>query len=282
MTKTALVTLSTEGAGVLSRLAKVVVGADLFVHRSARWVGEAHRFNGLLSLSAKLFPSHHRLVFVAPCGAVVRAIAPLLGHKTTDPAVVVVDVGARYAISLLSGHEGGANDLAMEVSNALGAEPVVTTTTEAIKDLIVGVGCRRGAPASNILAAVRAALEEANVVLDRVRLLASADLKAHEPGLLAAARELGLSLRFISVEEIRSTRRTFRRSRFVEEKVNLPAVAEPAALLAGRRTQLLLPRRVFASVTVAVAQEGLPWSGSARAAPLIAPAAPNKPSPKAR
>jgi cobalt-precorrin 5A hydrolase len=282
MTKTALVTLSTAGAGVISRLAKVLVGADLFVHSSARWQGEGNRFSRLLPLSARLFLSYHRLVFVVPCGAVVRAIAPLLGHKTTDPAVVVVDVGARHVISLLSGHEGGANDLAMEVSNALGAEPIVTTTTEAIKDLIVGVGCRRGAPAATIVAAVRGALQEAHVVIARVRLLASADLKTHEPGLLAAARELGLPLRFITAEEIRSTCRTFRRSRFVEEKVNLPAVAEPAALLAGRRTQLLLPRRVFASVTVAVAQEGLPWSESARAAPSIAPTAPSKPLPKAR
>jgi cobalt-precorrin 5A hydrolase len=282
MTKTALVTLSTAGAGVILRLAKVLVGADLFVHSSARWQGEGNRFGRLLPLAAKLFPSYHRLVFVAPCGAVVRAIAPLLGHKTTDPAVAVVDVGARHVISLLSGHEGGANDLAMEVSNVLGAEPVVTTTMEAIKDLIVGVGCRRDAPAANVVAAVRGALQEANLVLDRVRLLASADLKAREPGLLAAARELGLPLRFIAAEEIRSVRRTFRRSKLVEEKVGLPAVAEPAALLAGRRTQLLLPRRVFASVTVAVAQEGLPWSGSAQVAPSIAPTARNKPLPKAR
>jgi len=253
--------LSAQGAWVILRLAEVLVGADLFVHRSARWQGEANRFESLLSLCARLFPDYRRLVFVAPCGAVVRAIAPSLKHKTTDPAVVVLDVGARYAVSLLCGHEGGANDLATEVANALGAEPVVTTTTEAAKDLVVGVGCRRGVPTVNIVAAVHAALDEVNLPLARVRLLASADLKAHEPGLLAAALELGLPVRFITAKEIRSTRRTFRRSKFVEKKVNLPAVAEPAALLAGRRTQLLLPRRVFASVTVAVAQEDLPWSG---------------------
>ena len=47
------------------------------------------------------------LVYIAPCGVVVRAIAPFLEHKTKDPAVVVVDVGGRWAVSLLSGHEGG-------------------------------------------------------------------------------------------------------------------------------------------------------------------------------
>ncbi len=47
--------------------------------------------------------------------------------------MVVVDVGARWAISLLSGHEGGANDLAVAVGNILAAEPVISTTSEALK-----------------------------------------------------------------------------------------------------------------------------------------------------
>jgi len=169
--------------------------------------------------------------------------------------VVVVDVGGRYAVSLLSGHEGGANALALEVANALGAEPVISTTTEAVKPLIVGIGCRRGAKAANIAGAIRQALEKVAANLADVRLLASAELKSDEAGLLQAARELGLSLRFIPADEILTTVKQFRSSSFVAEKIKLPAVAEPSALLAGRRTQLLLPKTIINGVTVAIARE---------------------------
>ncbi|MFG3713931.1 precorrin-3B C(17)-methyltransferase [Micromonospora sp. NPDC047730] len=65
-------------------------------------------------------------------GAVVRILAPLLGDKHTDPAVVVVDEAARHAVALLGGHAGGANDLAGRVGAALDARPVVTTATDAV------------------------------------------------------------------------------------------------------------------------------------------------------
>nr|WP_091293704.1 precorrin-3B C(17)-methyltransferase [Micromonospora halophytica] len=65
-------------------------------------------------------------------GAVVRILAPLLGDKRTDPAVVVVDEAARHAVALLGGHAGGANTLAVEVAALLDARPVVTTATDAV------------------------------------------------------------------------------------------------------------------------------------------------------
>ncbi|MDO3705232.1 precorrin-3B C(17)-methyltransferase [Micromonospora sp. C28SCA-DRY-2] len=64
-------------------------------------------------------------------GAVVRVLAPLLGDKRTDPAVVVVDEAARHAVALLGGHAGGANDLAGRVGALLDARPVVTTASDA-------------------------------------------------------------------------------------------------------------------------------------------------------
>jgi cobalt-precorrin 5A hydrolase len=252
----AIITLSNEGAQVAAKLAEGLAGTEVFLHAGVVAPFEAKRFERLFDLTAELFDRCDGLVYVAPTGAVVRAIAPCLKDKTTDPAVVVVDVGARWAVSLLSGHEGGANELAVAVANVLGAEPVITTTTEAAKDLIVGVGCRRGVAAEAIVAAIREALSAAGCELGQVRLLASADLKADEAGLLAAARELGLPLRFVASEEIAGTTRAFERSEFVQEKVNLPAVAEPAALLAGRRTRLILPKRITSGVTVAIAREG--------------------------
>ena len=116
---------------------------------------EAERFTKIADLTASLFPVCRGLVYAAPCGVVVRAIAPLIQSKFEDPAVVVLDAGGRWAVSLLSGHEGGANALAIRVANLLGAEPVITTTTEALKSVIVGIGCRRGTPAERIVAAIR-------------------------------------------------------------------------------------------------------------------------------
>ncbi|MEW6347534.1 MAG: cobalamin biosynthesis protein [Thermodesulfobacteriota bacterium] len=217
-------------------------------------------FSRITDLTREIFAQFRGLVYIAPCGVVVRALAPNLRSKLDDPAVVVVDVGGRYAVSLLSGHEGGANELALAVANTLAAEPVISTTTEARKRLIVGVGCRRGTSSDSIVSAIRHALAEIRASEDQVRLLASADIKAEELGLLEASKQLGIAVRFIPSEEIRSSAREFAVSRFVEEKVNLPAVAEPAALLAGRRTRLILPKRRFNGVTVAVAQEDCVWS----------------------
>lgn len=256
--KTALITLSAAGAKLLAPLAGQLPEARLFVHESVpegSIPGRGERFAGIADLCASLFKTCRGLVFAAPCGVVVRAIAPLVKSKYQDPAVVVLDVGGRWAVSLLSGHEGGANDLALAIANLTGAEPVITTTTEALKSIIVGIGCRRGTPAERIVAAVRETLAGVELPLAEVRLLASADLKADETGLLEAAGILDLPIRFIPAEEIRGSSREFARSGLVEEKVNLPAVAEPAALLAGKRTQLICPRKTFKGITIALARE---------------------------
>ncbi|MDO4792807.1 MAG: cobalt-precorrin 5A hydrolase [Filifactor alocis] len=77
-----------------------------------------------------LFVSYENLIFVMAVGIVVRAVAPLLKDKSKDPAVVVMDEGMNYAISLLSGHVGGANELAQEIARDVGCIAVVTTATD--------------------------------------------------------------------------------------------------------------------------------------------------------
>lgn len=261
---TAIISLSDAGARIAARLEEGLGDARIFLHEKVSDTFKGRRFKSIITLTRQIFSRYDSLIYIAPTGVVVRAIAKSASHKSMDPGVVVVDAAGRFAVSLLGGHEGGANNLSIAVSNIIGGEPVITTTTEALKSVIVGVGCRRGVKAPAIIGAVDAALRKAGVKRDEVRLLASADIKSNEEGLLSAARLMGIPLRFVRSEDIRSSRRKFARSAFVEEKVKLPAVAEPAAILAGRRTRLILPRMTSGPVTVALAREGFSWSESAR------------------
>ncbi len=86
--------------------------------------------HGLLRKAGRAFSQCDGLIFICAVGIAVRAIAPHLSGKHLDPAVVALDEKGKYCISLLSGHLGGANSLAVEAASILGAEPVITTATD--------------------------------------------------------------------------------------------------------------------------------------------------------
>ena len=76
------------------------------------------------------FRYREALVFIGAMGIAVRSAAPYIKDKLTDPPLIVIDEAGRYVIPVLSGHVGGANSFALEIADAIGAEPVLTTATD--------------------------------------------------------------------------------------------------------------------------------------------------------
>lgn len=138
-----LISATAAGAAARDRLAAV-------------WPDRTRVYDGPVGDAVRrAFAECEQLVCFLATGAVVRLIAPLLGDKASDPGVVCVDEGGRFAVSLVGGHGGGANELAREIGELLGAEPVVTTATDAVG--VPGLDTL-GLPVEGAVAAVSRAL----------------------------------------------------------------------------------------------------------------------------
>jgi cobalt-precorrin 5A hydrolase len=125
--------LTPGGIALAGRIARLRPDATLFLPEGAEApdAPSVRRFTGLRPAVAEAFSQYRGHVFVMAVGIAVRITAPLLRHKTVDPAVVAADDTGRWAVSLVSGHLGGANRLAEEIAAAISAEPVITTATDA-------------------------------------------------------------------------------------------------------------------------------------------------------
>jgi cobalt-precorrin 5A hydrolase len=281
-------------------------------------------------------------VCIMATGIVVRAIAPLLQGKESDPCVVVMDEKGRHAVSLLSGHLGGGNDLARQVAGLLGGEAVITTASDTLglapldlwargqdlvceskegltqasarlvntgslriyaevaiaslprglvsvtgpeqadivvtpriadygpavvfrpKNLVVGVGCNRGVPVAELRQACEELFAEQNLSQMSIRNLASIDLKQDEVGLLAFAHAQGWRLEFFSKDELNRVE-NIAVSEAALRNVGAIGVAEPAALLSAQSNDLLVGKRKWHNVTMAVARANCTLSEQDRA-----------------
>ena len=119
----AYLSFTERGAALAERLRAALGGTAACTRRMegfslSRWTAEA-------------FGTYDALVFVGAVGIAVRAVAPCLKSKAQDPAVVAVDECGRFAVPVVSGHLGGANDLARAIAKICGAVPVITTATDA-------------------------------------------------------------------------------------------------------------------------------------------------------
>jgi cobalt-precorrin 5A hydrolase len=202
---------------------------------------------------AAAYRLHKQWIMIAASGVAVRFLDGLAQDKYSDPAVVVLDEAGRFAVSLLAGHEGGANRLAYRVANAIGAVPIITTATEALKPLVVGIGCRKNVSVEQIAAAVKQALGERQLI--EVRELVTIDLKAKEPGLLEFCEQHDLPLRILASATMAARPWVTKASDWVQQNVGLPGVCEPCALIASPRGKLIVPKMALNGVAVAVVED---------------------------
>lgn len=355
-TPIAIVALTRGGSRLGARLQASLPGATL--HLPERFLSEVgaaldrFAYRNLAERVEELFRDYRGIVFIMAAGIVVRLIAPHLADKRRDPAVVVMDEEGRYAISLLSGHWGGANALAERLAAFTGGQAVVTTASDVRrtlavellaralgceiqdfrqvkgvntalvngepvavyasshrerlaeicssmenlqfcesweelqrtrapaylilthrqrpelvppagsavcllrpKNLVAGVGCRRGTPAEEIEAAVRSGLEEAGCSPLSLRNLATLHGKEDEEGLQEFARRYELPIEYYGPEELNRLRgRILHPSEKVKRLMGVEGVCEPAAMLSARSEGLILPKRKQGRVTLALAE----------------------------
>ncbi|MDK2892752.1 cobalamin biosynthesis protein [Methanohalophilus sp.] len=117
--------------------------------------------------------------------------------------------------------------------------------------MIVGVGARRGVDASEVIEAIERALEEIGATLKDVNGLASADIKKDEKGLIEASEILGIPINFISHDEVNScdVPSISQASRF-----GLKGVAEPSAIILSDKKELIMKKKAYGRVTIAIAE----------------------------
>lgn len=131
--KLAVISVTNRGALLGNELANklILLGhpVQLFA-KNGRNPENATTYDVLSELIKGIFNHYDGLIFIMATGIVVRVIAPYIQDKRVDPAIVVMDEGGQYAISLLAGHIGGGNELTQLIGQITGARPVITTATD--------------------------------------------------------------------------------------------------------------------------------------------------------
>jgi len=252
--KPAVIAVTEKGARIAETIADGLNG-DLFISEKSGYIpDEANVFISVKECFHELFGERKQIVAVMAQGIVTRMLAPLAESKYSDPAIVTCDEVGRTAISTMSGHEGGANKLAYAVSSITGAEAVITTATEANRLFVAGIGCRKGTGKEEIIEAVNRACRMAGITTEDIRHIASAWVKSDEQGLLDAADELGLYIRFLPKPYFDNCPYNVRESAAMKH-FGIKAVAEPSALMSARNPSLVLPKTIIGPVTIALVKE---------------------------
>lgn len=294
------------------------------------------------------FQTGNTILFIGAVGIAVRTVAPFLKSKLEDPAVLVMDEKGQFVIPVLSGHVGGANEVATKIAEILHTVPVITTATdlnhkfavdlfakknhlhivpkngiakcsskilagenltiacdkeidgevpkqvivktftqENIKSrknmsemidvnisvyknenanlslvprcIVVGIGCKKGKSAQEILKVLEEVLEQNQITPDAITKITSIDIKKEEQGIIDISKKMDVEFETFSAEQLRQVRGNFKSSTFVKNQVGVDNVCGRSALAGcGESGRLLVDKYAKNGVTIGIAQKE--WS----------------------
>ncbi|MCK5809790.1 MAG: cobalamin biosynthesis protein [Cocleimonas sp.] len=201
---------------------------QLYPLKNARHVHKPKPFAATIQ---QYFIAKHPLLFITATGIAVRCLAPVIKHKASDPPVLVMDEQGQFVIPLLSGHEGGANEWAREISALIKAQLVITTASAWQQPVyVLGIGCDKGCPETYLQSLIDQHISAEQ--LKRVVAIASIDLKQHEPALVSLSKRLDLPFVCYSAKNLNTVAEQLSyKSDIVYREVGCYGVAEAAALI---------------------------------------------------
>ncbi|MBN1930188.1 MAG: cobalt-precorrin 5A hydrolase [Desulfobacterales bacterium] len=352
--KLAVWAITPKGTKLAQKLVDELPQADFYLSAKLKSNTQSLRvqpFQSLADTVSSAFNQYNGHVFIMAVGIVVRILAPLIRHKAIDPAVVVMDETGQHAISLLSGHIGGANHLTKKIANITHAVPVITTATDlnqvpaidviaqerglwienpdAVKyinmalltgqkinlhdpyrlisdaipeshllkhanpgdtevlnrqkfswqdhplvfvddiikkrssktlilrpaSLVAGMGCNRNTGRAEMQDFLLNILAQHGLALGSLCKIATIDLKADEPGLLALAKDLKIPIEFFDKNDLKTVKNIKTPSAMVKKHIGVQSVCEAAAILSAKTGKLIVPKHSTRNVTVAVARK---------------------------
>ena len=130
--KIIIVSFSNKGAKLSKRIIELLPNyqIDNYTYYKYSEINQIQPFDSIKELVKNNFHNYDYWFFIGSLGIAVREIAPYIKHKTIDPAVITIDELAKFVISTLSGHIGGANEMTILLAEKLKSIPVITTATD--------------------------------------------------------------------------------------------------------------------------------------------------------
>ena len=127
----AIFSFTKNGKDINIRLMDILKNNNISSYTMSKYLSDS-RMRAFIDLkeTVKTHFSDDAIIFIGATGIAIRSIAPYLKDKFSDPAIIVIDELGRYIIPLLSGHVGGANELAKYIGGAIDATPIITTATD--------------------------------------------------------------------------------------------------------------------------------------------------------
>lgn len=332
--KLAVITLNTHS---IKEAKKILSFYDVDIFTTEKFLEDGLILlkGGLKNSIKMLFEEYDCIIFIMAIGIIVRLITPYLKHKSMDPAVLSMSADGKYIIPVLSGHLGGANSLALDLSSKLNIKPVITTTSDVLnkkavdiiaqennlvitsfkdamdltsldinnepiiiysdvklkdssyinnlddidcnkisgliyisykkdfklqiptawlipKNLVLGIGVRRGISYERISTSLNNILEDYNIDIRGIGHISSIDLKKDEEGIITLSNKLNIPFETYSAKELSVVSDRFQNSEFVKKTTGVGAVCMPAGYLGSNMGRCIVEKIAKDGITISI------------------------------